>query len=303
MIENSSAGLVVLQAEVTVTVTREEHHQDALAPYAVAPGRERRVAVELAWCTIASGRHQGERAVEVRLDGRRVGELTHLMSQRYAGLVAQVTGRGARPGCEAAVRAGVRGLEVVLRLPRDTSGVVPLRQEPTAVFAPPPLPAPAPAARPSRRPVWIAAAAVVFVFVLIGALADKESPSTANTAADITTAARTTTTTPTTTTSTPTTTTSTTTTTTAPPPPAQPEPQPNPQPQPRPNPQPAPPAPAPAPVQGCHAGYTPCVPIASDVDCKPGSGNGPAYVTGPITVIGPDVYGLDSDGDGVGCEK
>jgi hypothetical protein len=44
------------------------------------------------------------------------------------------------------------------------------------------------------------------------------------------------------------------------------------------------------------------VPIASDVDCKPGKGNGPAYVTGPIRVIGPDVYGLDSDNDGVGCE-
>jgi resuscitation-promoting factor RpfB len=45
-----------------------------------------------------------------------------------------------------------------------------------------------------------------------------------------------------------------------------------------------------------------CVPIASDVDCAGGSGNGPAYVTGPVTVIGTDIYGLDSDGDGIGCE-
>ncbi|MBA3289748.1 MAG: hypothetical protein H0U21_17340 [Acidimicrobiia bacterium] len=45
-----------------------------------------------------------------------------------------------------------------------------------------------------------------------------------------------------------------------------------------------------------------CVPIASDVDCAGGSGNGPAYVEGPVTVIGVDVYDLDSDGDGLGCE-
>lgn len=45
-----------------------------------------------------------------------------------------------------------------------------------------------------------------------------------------------------------------------------------------------------------------CVPIASDVDCAGGSGNGPAYVSGPVEVIGSDIYGLDRDGDGYGCE-
>jgi hypothetical protein len=44
------------------------------------------------------------------------------------------------------------------------------------------------------------------------------------------------------------------------------------------------------------------VPIASDVDCAGGSGNGPAYVSGPVRVVGSDIYGLDRDGDGVGCE-
>lgn len=53
----------------------------------------------------------------------------------------------------------------------------------------------------------------------------------------------------------------------------------------------------------CHPSYEgTCVPIASDVDCAGGSGNGPAYVRGPITVVGPDVYDLDRDGDGVACE-
>jgi resuscitation-promoting factor RpfB len=44
-----------------------------------------------------------------------------------------------------------------------------------------------------------------------------------------------------------------------------------------------------------------CVPIASDVDCVGGGGNGPAYVQGPVRVIGRDIYDLDSDGNGIGC--
>jgi resuscitation-promoting factor RpfB len=42
-------------------------------------------------------------------------------------------------------------------------------------------------------------------------------------------------------------------------------------------------------------------PYASDYDCEGGSGNGPEY-TGTVTVVGEDHYGLDADGDGVGCE-
>jgi hypothetical protein len=65
-------------------------------------------------------------------------------------------------------------------------------------------------------------------------------------------------------------------------------------------------APKPKPQQsggGCDPNYTgACVPIASDVDCGGGSGNGPAYVYGPVRVVGNDIYGLDSDGDGYGCE-
>lgn len=53
----------------------------------------------------------------------------------------------------------------------------------------------------------------------------------------------------------------------------------------------------------CDPNYTgACVPIASDVDCAGGSGNGPAYVDGPVRVVGDDIYDLDSDGDGYGCE-
>jgi hypothetical protein len=45
-----------------------------------------------------------------------------------------------------------------------------------------------------------------------------------------------------------------------------------------------------------------CVPIASDVDCEGGGGNGPAYVQGPVRVVGNDIYQLDREGDGVACE-
>jgi len=55
------------------------------------------------------------------------------------------------------------------------------------------------------------------------------------------------------------------------------------------------------PPSNCDPNYSGCVPIASDVDCAGGSGNGPAYVAGPVYVIGNDIYDLDRDDDGVGC--
>lgn len=46
-----------------------------------------------------------------------------------------------------------------------------------------------------------------------------------------------------------------------------------------------------------------CVPIASDVDCAGGGGNGPAYVQGRVRVVGTDIYDLDRDGDGIACDS
>jgi hypothetical protein len=66
-----------------------------------------------------------------------------------------------------------------------------------------------------------------------------------------------------------------------------------------------PPKPRATPGQGagCDSNYSGgCVPIASDVDCAGGSGNGPAYVYGPVRVLGTDIYDLDRDGDGYGCD-
>ena len=47
-----------------------------------------------------------------------------------------------------------------------------------------------------------------------------------------------------------------------------------------------------------------CVPVDSDVDCAGGSGNGPSYVSAKrFQVVGDDIYGLDSDNDGIACES
>ncbi|MGI8984785.1 MAG: thermonuclease family protein [Acidimicrobiales bacterium] len=61
-----------------------------------------------------------------------------------------------------------------------------------------------------------------------------------------------------------------------------------------------------APASGCHPSYAgACVPMGfSDVDCAGGSGNGPGYVSAKnFQVVGPDLYRLDSDGDGIACES
>lgn len=54
----------------------------------------------------------------------------------------------------------------------------------------------------------------------------------------------------------------------------------------------------PAPSAGCHASYTPCLPIVGDLDCADVRALGAA----PVRVVGPDEYRLDGDDDGFGCE-
>ena len=55
-------------------------------------------------------------------------------------------------------------------------------------------------------------------------------------------------------------------------------------------------------AEECNPNYSGCLdPNASDYDCAGGSGDGPLY-TGTVEVIGYDEYGLDEDGDGIGCD-
>jgi hypothetical protein len=54
----------------------------------------------------------------------------------------------------------------------------------------------------------------------------------------------------------------------------------------------------------CHPSYTPCLAPTGDWDCGGGGGgeaNGPNFVQGTVEVHGPDDYGLDADGDNIGC--
>lgn len=71
-------------------------------------------------------------------------------------------------------------------------------------------------------------------------------------------------------------------------------------------PPPPPPQQNPPPSSGsnCHPSYEGvCIPKdVEDADCEGGSGNGPYYVKGPFRVVGPDVFDLDRDKDGIGCE-
>lgn len=63
------------------------------------------------------------------------------------------------------------------------------------------------------------------------------------------------------------------------------------------------PPPAGAAPSSCDPNYADaCLsPDSPDYDCAGGSGDGPDF-TGPVTVVGDDHYGLDSDGDGSACE-
>jgi hypothetical protein len=393
MLANSPGDLVLLAPERTVTVTREQHHQDVLAT------RGGRMAVGLRPRTIAAGKYAGERGIEVTLDGRRVGELTRLMAQRYLPMVDEVAARGRRAGCEAVLRRDHRGVQVELRLPAVDAKVAPSTRPaphpvlsgrrsagasagssawaPTAVIAdahrsgaaapdwgatptvtvprqrpapttvaivppisPPPIspPAPGPAGgrpgRGRRRPVMWAGAAAVGVLLLAAVIDNgaKTAAPTTTSAADATrpaavgsaaspapTSTPTSTATSTVLTSTATRATSTSTTaraaagagagaavvapaerttaraaarTATPPPPP-----------PSTRTTTSKPVAAAKPAgSGCDPNYSGCVPVASDVDCEGGSGNGPAYVQGPVRVTGKDVYGLDADHDGIACE-
>jgi hypothetical protein len=52
-----------------------------------------------------------------------------------------------------------------------------------------------------------------------------------------------------------------------------------------------------APGPGCEPGYSPCLPVAGDLDCA----DIPAAKK-PVHVSGSDPYRLDGDGDGLACE-
>ncbi|WP_447003774.1 hypothetical protein ACRAKI_29605 [Saccharothrix isguenensis] len=113
----AAAGPRTLPAEHSVTVTGEERYQDVLA--LLAPTPPRNVVAELRECVIARGAHQGETTLEVLVNGRPVGRLTHAMGRRYGHAVEEWRARTGQALCEAVVtHEGTRGFQITVRLPR-----------------------------------------------------------------------------------------------------------------------------------------------------------------------------------------
>lgn len=117
LLENLVGEVDLLEPERHVTVTREEGHQETLARHHSTTRPLTRVVAELASSSVSRGKHKGAYAVEVRLDGERVGELTATMSTRYKHLVVATKENANRATCEAVITHGERGLQIDLRLP------------------------------------------------------------------------------------------------------------------------------------------------------------------------------------------
>lgn len=110
----AAASAAVLPPDREVVVTREEDHQDVLATHHRPGAAPTPVTVELWSSTVTRGKYRGDYAVEVRLDGRRVGELTAAMSARYRHLVDVV----GPVRCRGVVtHDGRRGFQVDVKLP------------------------------------------------------------------------------------------------------------------------------------------------------------------------------------------
>jgi hypothetical protein len=294
-----TTGRLLLDAQHTVVLTGEEHHQDWLRRYVPHPGAApRSVLLSLTFGLVTRGERAGQGTIEALLDGRRVGELTHRMTARYQPMLRAAMGEGGRPDCRGRLIIGRRGLvEVELRLPAvaDHGAAGPVR----------------PAGVGNGKRIGIGAAAITALLVLIGlgvaggtgvdrarAIdSTKSSSASAVGGAAATTRSDSAAPIPASTTV---------------PAPAQ---------APADRTSPTPPAAGSrvaAPVVqttaaprtaatksaagGCHPNSGGCVPLASDVDCEGGGGNGPKFVRGPIRVVGSDDYGLDRDGNGIACE-
>jgi hypothetical protein len=116
---------VLLRNDWSCTVTKEEGHQEALRAFAPTGRQEfREVVASLDFCAIQSGKYQGQRAIEVRLGNKRIGELTPAMTKRYGEIVEQLMQRNLTVTCEAYTTRTAKGVEVELRMPRNPKRVL-----------------------------------------------------------------------------------------------------------------------------------------------------------------------------------
>lgn len=117
LLENLEGEIDLLDPARQVTVTKEENHQTVLSRHHSPVRAFTRVAAQLVSSTVSGGKHKDSYAIEVRLDGNRVGELTAAMSARYQHLVVAAVKQSGHADCEALITHGTRGFQIDLRLP------------------------------------------------------------------------------------------------------------------------------------------------------------------------------------------
>lgn len=111
------SSLGELRGNATVTVLGEEDHQDVLEHYLVGGMKTAFVHAALGFCRVRTGKHVGKTAVEVQVDGHRVGQLSQIMTSRYLNDVAP---SGTAPGAlvATAILRREKKIEAYLLLPR-----------------------------------------------------------------------------------------------------------------------------------------------------------------------------------------
>ncbi|RZQ65893.1 DUF4236 domain-containing protein [Amycolatopsis suaedae] len=117
LLENLVGDIDLVEPARRLTVTREEDHQDTLSHYQRIDSSRTLLVAELVSSTVSRGKHKGAYAIEVRLNGKRVGELTAKMSSRYQSLVVNAEAMDSQPICEAELTHGDYGYQVDIYLP------------------------------------------------------------------------------------------------------------------------------------------------------------------------------------------
>ena len=114
-------GEIILKPDWSCTVTGEEYHQELLRRYrANSDAYTKPYTFDLDFCVAVGGKYRGQRLVEVRLFGDRVGQLTMAMTDRYAAMIGEIHRRGCVATCYGyIVNDERRGYQVTLSMPRD----------------------------------------------------------------------------------------------------------------------------------------------------------------------------------------
>lgn len=81
-------------------------YQDVLGRLCPEERIQRTLVATLDICTVTTGKYAGERTIEVRVNGHRVGQLSHIMSVRYGQRVADIVSAGKTPACRAVLSRG-----------------------------------------------------------------------------------------------------------------------------------------------------------------------------------------------------